>query len=799
MSVKSVQPKLYSGYFDTLTTESGKESFHNRYRRFKKRCNCQSLQQLVNLSKVHLSEVNDLDNLEKMLNGLRTVRSEYPQCSRIKSLMHRFNSQYRQRVDHTLKSLDGVIREYEIKLEMAKANELIKRVDPLVGVVQNRFSEVSNSNKLMWNEVQQLLADPNFKNQAKDIVEKMANTPELPVDETIRSWGAAMKGLIEQYEKGQLTTTDIKIALLLAGREHTPKLIRYMEALKEREPALAFQLLAENALSMEQVEFSQLAKAVELVLGEDFSNELDLHVYRFEETRRGHFKEGKKKIPSEVKRLMDEIDSFENAQQLLFQMHEDRFLHGSEQALENFRVGVYAMVEDLYAAKAPLKNTSEIEMVLDPSVVEPMISAIVLELAGKAEKGVSTDMFSAFALVLEQCLKETDVSGLTPETNLVVSSLLGAMKTYTGVDLSDAFVQKSAAEQQRVNDISLHVRQGHAEMLEDCEHKSKLSIEGGLDTTVRELLQERRREPDKILQRDDFPKFIEELVDAVKAKEGRENRQVHNQVFSVISLYQQKMGIVEGMKLVLESLNDLMFAFSEQNSDQFARFIMRLGGTLDPDSNISKAICHAVDYAAGIDPLKLAGSAPLSPVSKEQVELTRKIQVFRDYNKALAELEPTMHINGIEEKDLEDARKVQRLIDHNSFQRKVNEMEEEYVDRSQVLGTFGARRLLRRRLYELRVEFSKVFDPKLSKSMGSDDYAPFLQAVIAANPALGAKVLRLLSKEDIEIIGQPEDNEDSIVYMWLQQESLLEFLEPQMSEFLQNMKLSNKSAGEINE
>lgn len=824
MSVKTEFPKLYSGFFASLTAEGSKDSFHKRYKHFKEKCHCKSTRQVIKLSREHLAEVDDVDNLERMLAGLKVVRREYPNCSRTKRLMRLFNRQYRNKMDNEMQSLDALIGDYEAKLIKARYETRLVREDPLADAVEGQFSIITSSEEKQWKEVQQLLKDQVFCERAKECVKTMAETPELPPAETIRIWGAAMKGILDEYSKGKVTSSDVKIALLLAGKENTPKLLRYMKALREKEPSLASEFLAQSRLSVEQAEFEMLARLVEHVVGIELFQELDLqgqshdlqieafkagmvkHEFGTETPSKGDFEEKgfansaafyveklKEKLSELAKHVLitDEEKKMisSNAQYLVTKMNEDRLQLGPGHALENLRIGVEELYEELYGSEVQVDDGQEMKVVIDSSSLEPIIEAIVVRLIQKSEL---TEDFSAFTLMLEQCLKETDATSLTPETHFAVSCFVRHFKKYAGVDFSEALVQKAGAIQKKVDEVALHVKIGHHEMLEDCKHKNEVAVKEALDVEVRGLLERRRKEPDIILERSDFPIFIDELIDVSSKKSQEDEIQPLSRIFSVISSYEHKLGKTQGERFDQQSLDDLFFAFSEKNPEQFARFILQLGDLFErqaiQEDNFVMMLCNAVDYAAGIDPRKVSGYIPVSAASERQIEITKRAALYREYIKTLATAETNKFPDGVDESEVEEAKKVYRLLQDEDFQKEVKAMLEEYVDRSQILGTLGARRLLRRRLYDLRSKYSDIWDPSGKGAIGMDEYTPFLLGVSVVQPALGAKVLRLLSREDVDTILNPEDNEDSLVFLWLNQEALFETVEPRIVTILQEMK-----------
>lgn len=735
MSVNKYIPKLYSGFFDPLLKKESKDSFHKQYKHLKKRCHCQTLKQIISISNEHLKKEDDVEDLKKVLEGLRVVREKYPRSSRWKRIFRVYNTQFRNSQDENLKELNSTIFEYVQKIEKLSGEE-IKEDHSLLRCLDDRLVAFNYKNSA-YDNVKKLLYDPNFLSLADETVKSMVAVSNLPTEEVIRNWGEEMGNLVEKCPK-ESNPADIYLAMLFANIENTSKLITRMQKLKNQDPSIMSPLNSKFDPKKTSVIFWDLATSINVALGEEKAKEMDLLGARYREALHDVFET--KKIPNAVEEVLDKYPDLQpDIRNLIVQMKADLEESSPETALENFKEGVCSLFEKK-SQKKYFNDLGEFNFFVE--------ALVVLMAQDRLE-----NTFVSFTLVFEACLNQ--MGHLDGETQYIVNCFVDTFKNYTHLDLT-------GEEPKQVVEASVE--------RESDEYSVRPDIKGW-DVVTKQMDLGHKNAIQDLKLRDEYDSFKEETDRISKSWQFRwvmksySNLKI-DEVFHVL-------GGRSLDQIDLKHTQLLMYVIYEKNPEVFSSIVHRLmmmdtAKKEEMGANYVK-FCHAVDFVVGIDPRNVKVEddrlifEQLVRIEIDAEQLERNIRLTKEQFQWLAELDQERPPEGVAKASIHDAKNIVGMLENESFKKDVEEMLSSFCNLGLPFGTEAKRRFFNSRQKEITGKFARSFDPS-KNTFSADDYIPFMQAMISVSPELGRDFLVHMAQEDASILESVKSNDDWLFY-----------------------------------
>ncbi|ADI39190.1 hypothetical protein [Waddlia chondrophila] len=701
MSIRS-KPLIYSGFIHSLENQSDKSKFSKRYSRFKKRCHCRSLQQVVKVSHQYLSKERDVEDLQRVLGGLRMIKQEYPECSFLKKVMVLFNRRYRVSREKALISLDGTIQAYERKI---RALEDLKGED-----AENSGLEA----KLEGNHFGNVVFRKGFTEAASAAVKRMAETGKLPPDEHIMLWKKELNALVKKFGSKEVDQDDLYKAVLLVGKEHVPRLIRQMDRIRREEPGFLFPDISRGVLNKQSEFFQHLAKAV-ADLAED---KIDLS----------------KPIYSKPVDVAEEVDVLSGhinlegsrAKKMVQQMWKDHRHQSSQIALNNLTIELLALFKEKKVPLPELANENNIER----------LAEIFVRALAKDEG----DFFSAFAMLLEKSLRESELDDLNSQSQQVVESLIRAMQKYGKIDLSQV---KNTRRSQALEMIQARIKIGFSRACNETKGIKKNFREEFLETV------------DYWKSREDFSDFSDRLLEASK-KGG-------NAIRALIAEYiDDKAPDTDDSTLI----SALLYQLCNDDQHRFSQFVLNMMLIREQNPGLSHpfldSLYQGIGFVGGVDLRNVSTIDEILILNNKREGISRdpdaeifeeNFSLFKEKNGRLAKMDPQSPQEGVEKVDIEDAKKLQKLFNHSEFKSDVEALLNEYLENDQLSSTENNRRRFIEKLIPITEKYLPVMLSEEAAVPGGDDLLPFIQALLAVSPSLGGQTLSKIAHEDQKVMG----------------------------------------------
>ena len=761
MSVRLDSSRLYSGFFDTLTAENSKDSFSKRYSRFKKRCHCRSLNQVIGISKEHLDRVDDVEDLKKVLEGLSVVREKYPQSGRWKNIMRIFNANYRKSEAGTLKNLDLTIEAYSSKIDDLSKIQSNRKEAPIEAILFQNFCQIASSQENMYEKVQQLLGDSEFCHKAEETVRRMSEVSSLPAHETIRIWGAEMGNLVKVVDK-TFTAADVYLAMLLVGRKFTPLLVRRMEKLKENDPGIVYPVISKHTLEASSSVFRYLANSVNIALGEAQAKQIDLLSERYKDAQYDVFSN------NDVSKEINSFLSYRpglmmDIRLLIVQMGADYSESTPEVALVNLKNGIRALLEDKAASSFDEQDRIDVELYLTSDSLDYIVDAVVVKMAREGGE----DLFSAFVLLFETSLKHADVHRLDDQSLLVATSFVRSFNHYAEVDMIDALTGSHSNQSVGTPDAIASVNED-VQIVEDDSALTR-QMELGHSIAI-----------DVLKKNKEFEQFAEEIQGVADISDFNpfvENLLMNQSDFNFISsafLAMTGYSIVENADIIDQrEIQQIMYVLFEKNPKAFSLLVTRLSA-IKPEELISNKefyenLCRAADFVSGTDPRNMKiedGQTLYSQKVRKEIDvelLDRNMRLFLVQNEWLAGVDEKNPPEGVEKSIIVDAKNIQRMVVNEHFKGDVESLLSDYCSLGQHLGTHIRRWYFNQMIEKLIDSYKDQFYPT-KETFDEDDFFPFLQAILTVNPEKGNEFLCAMAQEDSVVLERVRSNSDWLCY-----------------------------------
>lgn len=730
MFVKS-NPIFYSGFVKSLQNNPDKVSFSSRYSRFKKKCHCQSLHQVVKISSQHLSREENINDLKQVLEGLRTIKQEYPKSGILKRVMAYFNRQYRESRNRALDSLNNTIQAYERKINVLETdkNRVNTKETPIEGELNEAYEWVMAINNIDsieehgWSNVRVLLLDEveprkvkvPFTEAATGALKRIAESGKLPPSEHLALWKKELNALGREFGNGEIQQDEIFAAMLLAGREHAPEFIRQMDRIKHEEPGLLYPDISRRTFSRQARMFRNLAETVEVVIGKKAAIPLD-------------FKGDKYVRPKEVSEIKNPIVDLKisKAREIVSRMLKDNRRKSPQEALQNLTSKLLAQLE------GSKKDFTE-------DNIKVMAKLFVVSLAND-----SGNAFSAFAMLLERSLSESELSHFDTPSRQMVDSLVDALAGQGEIDLS----QIKSKNDRALELISQMAKEGFSRAEEELNgiNKPMLGEEIELNETIE--------------GREDFSDFVARLLEVSRNGRSKEGLVSLSGLFHEIDEYWKTFGSPDPDQFK----KALMYQLQAYHPDKFAQFVLDilLIRELNPELSHSflTSLCQAIGYAGGIDLLKISVIEEVLDMEnvREDEEMSEEIKIFEEnldlfkvHNEWLAKMDLDSPPKDVKLGEIEDAVKLQRLFDHPEFKDDVEILLNRYLMQKTFSSTYDNRRVYVEEMTSLMQKYCQVMEPGVKK-LGADSLILFAQTLLAVHPDLGAKVLVKVAHEDISVL-----------------------------------------------
>jgi len=790
-----VNPVIYSGFVAVLENKS---SFSKSYRRFKRKCHCQSLHQVVKVSQQHLSQEDDVEDLKRILEGLRTIKREYPNSSLIKKVIAQFNRQYRTSRERALASLDATIESYEHKID---ALERLQQRDPidsarLKAELDEAHGWVMPVNNLesvrecKWTNIRLLLiherkpgkGDVQFSEAASAAVKKMVDAGKLPSDEQLKLWQKELKVVERQFGGDGIHLQELYVAMLIAGREHAPQFIQQLARLKREEPGLLFPDISNGSLNRKATLFADLAHAVNaIVVGEELSGQLDLLGQRYEKPEIDN-----DPIPGQMGLEVD------HARKLVQQMWSDNRERSPQAALAGLTsaLGVYL--------QGSVEEDGSLEMSVIPNEdnITRLAEALVVRLI--EDKGGT---FSSFALLLERALVDVELDSLDPQSRQIVKALIAAMDEYGGIKYSHILEEHEEKRARALTMINDRTAKGFARAVNE--------VNGEKEPVMREFLSI----VNHLKTKEDFPDFADRLLKAADSGKAKQGLHAIKEISDVINEYIRSDPMVnlpqiEGFDYS-EKLSALLYQLHTHDPEKFSQFVLDILLIRERNPDLTHpfldSLCRGIGFVGGIDPrnmtfieelLAMGMEGGAFPDDPEVDTFQTNLFLFKQHNGWLAQMDPERPPEGISEREIVDAKKLQRVLDHPEFKKEVVELLNGYVLQDPLSSTEDNRRLFLKRIIPLIKKYTTVMDPN-AKTLAADDLMMFVQAVLAVDENFGAMALFKVKHEDIEVLNDLKLNADWAFFSLNQLRSLFDDQEKFLTEKFRQGEETDVEVGDI--
>jgi hypothetical protein len=760
---------IYSGYFTLLSPDQGKDDFSSRYKKFKKIARCKNVKQVVQISERHLKNEKDVSELERIAEGLRNLKDHFGVTVSADSpmrmiLKYLFPNLFIQKEEHLISSLDSTIKAYERKIALLNTEETgegIENSSKIIDALEERLQEIQLSNDDKYDYVKELLDNPQFCADADSALKSLVNIGELPAKEVFVFWSREIRGLKQYLQANgtEISAKDVRLAMMLAGKSHMPLFIQRMDKLRQREPGVMSSLLAGESLKRECHIFNILAASVGLAVGDQMAQQLDLTKQSYQEAYMRNFSAAEEGLDVEITNGVLEKEVLALWGKVV-SAHSSLSAEGTLNVLSE---GMKEIVRAVFSQNTRFDDGIRMESPNGEDIAQ-VGEELVLILGS-----IGKNHLSALAIVMENVLSDVDISELDDHTFKAVMGMIAAFKKYSGIDLSEAVVKQARIKRDAIALMMQLMDKGHQAAKEEILVKS----EGKLEKYERMIDFSEKPE-----LKNEANKFFNNAL--LRAKTGDsdalERIDLHfsecmRNMHELIQKGDHPFGID-----YLSGLQWVIYTAYEDSAEQAAELAFHLARLVQDhprmiETEFFKAVCHAMDFACGIDPSNiLSMDAFASKVRRGvpgavsdpayAVRIRKNIQKSLDRDRQLALMDAKSPPQGVNVIEIKTAKKICALLDKPDFKEDAKKLFCGLLDEGPFGGTHSKRRILGQNFSELQDKYKDIFGLQAVYQFGEDENTMLRQACLAAAQEEVPDVFKLFEGMDEDIISRPESLND---------------------------------------